>query len=255
MAENENEGKKPEKAAKPPKGEGKGGEKAEKAEKQAKEGGEKQAKGGGGGEGKKDKKKAKGGDVPDKPRPPPRLRKRYLEEVVPALKKELNLSSVSEVPRLQKIVVNMGLGEAIQNNKILELAVDEISTITGQKAVVTRARKSIANFKLREGMPIGAMVTLRRAHMWEFLDRLVAIALPRVRDFKGVSDKAFDGRGNYTLGLKEQIIFPEIEYDKVDKVRGMNIVICTSARNDVHGKALLAALGVPFRRRGTEAHG
>lgn len=285
MAENENEGKKPEKAEKAPKapkegkpqgggeekaakgggGEGKekkqkgggegapgGEEKAAKGEKQAKGGGEGK-KGGGGGEGKK---KGKGGpEIPDRPRPPPRLRRRYLEEIVPALKKELNLSSVAEVPRLQKIVVNMGLGEAIANNKVLELAVDEISTITGQKAVVTRARKSIANFKLREGMPIGAMVTLRKAHMWEFLDRLIAIALPRVRDFKGVSDKAFDGRGNYTLGLKEQIVFPEIEYDKVDKVRGMNICICTSARNDVHGKALLAALGVPFRRRGTEAHG
>jgi large subunit ribosomal protein L5 len=267
MADNENEGKKPEKGEKgqkAPKQKPEGGEQKAAPEGGAPEGGapkaEKQAKGGGdgkkGGGDKKggDKKKGKGPEVPEKPRPAPRLRKKYLEEVIPALKKELNLKSVSEVPRLEKIVVNMGLGEAISNNKVLDLAVEELSTITGQKAVVTRARKSIANFKLREGMPIGAMVTLRKQTMWEFLDRLVAIALPRVRDFKGVSDKAFDGRGNYTLGLKEQIIFPEIEYDKVDKVRGMNICICTTAKNDVHGKALLAALGVPFRRRG-EAHG
>jgi large subunit ribosomal protein L5 len=229
MAENENE-KKP------------SDEKAEKAAKARAEGEKRKAAAGA--------KKAKAADIPDRPRPAPRLRKRYLEEVIPTLKKELNLSTVSEVPRLEKIVINMGLGEAISNNKVLELAVDELSSITGQKAVVTRARKSIANFKLREGMPIGAMVTLRKQNMWEFLDRLIAIALPRLRDFKGVSEKAFDGRGNYTLGLKEQIIFPEIEYDKVDKVRGMNICICTTAKNDVHGKALLTALGLPFRRRG-----
>ncbi len=147
----------------------------------------------------------------------------------------------------------MGLGEAITNNKVLDAAVEELGGITGQKAVVTKAKKSISNFKLREGMPIGAMVTLRRTQMWEFMDRLVSIALPRVRDFKGVSDKAFDGRGNYTLGLKEQIIFPEIEYDKVDKVRGMNICFVTSAENDEHGKALLTALGMPFQRRGQQS--
>ena len=149
--------------------------------------------------------------------------------------KELNLTSVSQVPKLQKIVINMGLGEAISNNKVLDSATEELETITGQKPVITKAKKSISNFKLREGMPIGAMVTLRRAHMWEFFDRLVAIALPRMRDFKGVSDKAFDGRGNYTLGIKEQIIFPEIDYDKVDKVRGMNICFVTSAENDEAG--------------------
>lgn len=199
------------------------------------------------------KKKAKA--LPDKPRPPARLWVRYRDELVGQLKKDLNLKSVSQVPRLEKIVINMGLGDAITNNKVLEAAVDELGSITGQKAVVTKAKKSVSNFKLREGMPIGAMVTLRRAHMWEFLDRLVSIALPRVRDFKGVSDKAFDGRGNYTLGLKEQIIFPEIEYDKVDKIRGMNICFVTTAENDEQGMALLKALGVPFRRRGQEAHG
>jgi large subunit ribosomal protein L5 len=260
MADNEKSGDKPEKAEKgnkpekapkgerPPKPEKGAGEKSEKGDKPEK--GEKK----GGGEGKKDKGpkgggKAKGDQGPEKPRPAPRLLARYKKEVISALKKELNLKSVSEVPRLEKIVVNMGLG-------VLDLAVDELSSITGQRAVVTKAKKSIANFKLREGMPIGAMVTLRRATMWEFLDRLIAVALPRLRDFKGVSDKAFDGRGNYTLGIKEQIIFPEIEYDKVDKVRGMNICICTSAKNDLHGRALLTALGMPFRRRGQEqAHG
>lgn len=198
-------------------------------------------------------KKGKKAALPDKPRPPARLAAKYKDEVVGKLKTELGLKSVSQVPRLEKVVINMGLGEAITNNKVLEAAVDELTLITGQKAVVTKAKKSISNFKLREGMPIGAMVTLRRAQMWEFLDRLVSIALPRVRDFKGVSDKAFDGRGNYTLGIKEQIIFPEIEYDKVDKIRGMNICFVTTAENDEHGKALLAALGVPFRRRGQEA--
>lgn len=246
----------------------KGAEKAKaekvKAEKPHKaEGGEQAAKGGeekaAKSEGKKDKGGKKGPSKaaseggPQRPRPTPRLMVKYKTEVIAALKKELNLKSVSQVPRLDKIVINMGLGEAIQNNKILDLAVEELSAITGQRAVVTKAKKSIANFKLREGMPIGAMVTLRRARMWEFLDRLIAIALPRVRDFKGVSDKAFDGRGNYTLGIKEQIIFPEIEYDRVDKVRGMNVCICTTADNDLHGKALLTALGVPFRRRGQEA--
>jgi large subunit ribosomal protein L5 len=191
----------------------------------------------------------------ERARPPARLWEKYKTEVVPQLSKELNFKSISQVPRLEKVVVNMGLGEAITNNKVLEGAVEELSAITGQKAVVTKAKKSISNFKLREGMPIGAMVTLRRAHMWEFIDRLVNIALPRVRDFKGVSDKAFDGRGNYTLGLKEQIIFPEIEYDRVDKVRGMNICFVTTAKNDEEGLALLRALGVPFRRRGDAQQG
>ncbi|MEM1023459.1 MAG: 50S ribosomal protein L5 [Myxococcota bacterium] len=178
---------------------------------------------------------------------------KYREEAVPKLKKELGMKSVSEVPRVEKIVINMGLGEAVQNNKILESALEELSSIAGQKAVTTRAKNSISNFKLREGMPIGAMVTLRRNRMWEFLDRLINLTLPRVRDFKGVSDKAFDGRGNYTLGLKEQIIFPEVDYDKVDKVRGMNISIVTTAKNDEQGRALLAALGVPFRKRAGQA--
>jgi large subunit ribosomal protein L5 len=208
----------------------------------------KEKKDGGGGD--KKAKKGKKDETPEKPIPPPRLWARYRKEIVAQLKKDLNLSSVSEVPRLEKIVVNMGLGEAIKNNKILDAAVEELGLITGQKAVITKSKKSIANFKLRENMPIGAMVTLRRNRMWEFLDRLVAVALPRVRDFKGVSAKAFDGRGNYTLGLKEQIIFPEIDYDKVDKARGMNICFVTTARNDEHGKALLEALGVPFAKRG-----
>lgn len=191
----------------------------------------------------------------DRARPPARLGIKYKEEVRKQLKEELSLSSVSEVPKLEKIVINMGLGDAIQNNKVLDAAVEELSSITGQKAVVTKAKKSISNFKLREGMPIGAMVTLRRTKMWEFYDRLVSVALPRTRDFKGVSDKAFDGRGNYTLGLKEQIIFPEIDYDQVDKVRGMNIVFVTSAPNDEQGKALLKAMGMPFRRRGGQQEG
>lgn len=212
-------------------------------------------KGKGAADGKADRKKGKGKELVDRAVPPARLWVRYRDEVVPQLRQELSLKSVSEVPKLEKIVVNMGLGDAIQNNKVLEAAVDELSRITGQKAVVTKAKKSISNFKLREGMPIGAMVTLRRSRMWEFLDRLVSVALPRLRDFKGVSEKAFDGRGNYTLGLKEQIIFPEIEYDKVDKIRGMNICIVTSADNDEQGMALLRALGVPLKRRGQEAHG
>ena len=153
-----------------------------------------------------------------------------------------------EIPRIVKIVVNMGLGEAIQNPKILESAVDELARITGQKAVITRAKKSIATYKLREGMPIGCMVTLRRERAGEFLDRLINIALPRVRDFKGISPKAFDGRGNYTFGVREQIIFPEIDLEKVDKIKGMNITIVTSARTDEEGRALLSGLGMPFRK-------
>jgi len=178
-----------------------------------------------------------------------RLRKQYQEELVPKLKEELQLKNVMEVPRIEKIVVNMGLGEAIQNVKILESAVEELAQITGQKPVITRAKKSIAQFKLREDMPIGAMVTLRRDRAYEFVDRLINVALPRVRDFKGVSSKAFDGRGNYTLGIKEQLIFPEIDLEKIDKVKGMNVTIVTSARTDEEGRALLASLGMPFRKQ------
>ena len=177
-----------------------------------------------------------------------RLEKVYRENVVPALMKEFQLSNVMQVPRLQKIVVNMGLGEAVQNQKIIESAVEELGTITGQKPVVTRAKKSIASFKLRENAPIGAMVTLRKQRMWEFLDRLVNLGLPRVRDFKGVSPKAFDGRGNYTLGVREQIIFPEIDYDKIEKIKGMNITFVTTAPTDEQGRALLRELGMPFRK-------
>jgi large subunit ribosomal protein L5 len=171
----------------------------------------------------------------------------YKEECVPAMMQEFRYKSSMQVPRLKKIIVNMGLGEATQNIKILDSASAELAAIAGQKPVITRARKSIAAFKLREGMPIGCMVTLRRDKMFEFLDRLLNIALPRVRDFRGVSDKAFDGRGNYTLGIKEQIIFPEIDYDKIDKIKGMNITIVTSASTDEEAKFLLRRLGMPFR--------
>jgi large subunit ribosomal protein L5 len=178
---------------------------------------------------------------------PARLKLRFRAEIVPALMKELGLKNPNQVPKLEKIVVNMGLGEAINNNKILESAVDQMAAITGQKAVVTKSRKAIANFKLRENQSIGAMVTLRGDRMYEFIDRLVNVALPRVRDFKGVSPKAFDGRGNYTLGLREQNIFPEINYDQIEKVKGLNVSIVTTAKNDEHGLALLKAFGVPFR--------
>jgi large subunit ribosomal protein L5 len=177
-----------------------------------------------------------------------RLKETYQVELVPQLKKDLQLKNVMEVPRVVKVVVNMGLGEAIQNIKVLESAVEELGRITGQKAVVTKAKKSIATFKLREGMPIGCMVTLRRNRAYEFLDRLINVGLPRVRDFKGVSPKAFDGRGNYTLGIREQLIFPEIDLDKIDKVKGLNITIVTTARNDEEGRALLTGLGMPFRK-------
>ncbi len=176
-----------------------------------------------------------------------RLKERYQQEVVPALTKELGYTNVMAVPRVSKIVVNMGLGEATQNVKITDTASDELSRITGQHAVITRARKSIAQFKLRKGMPIGAMVTLRGERMWEFLDRLIAIALPRVRDFKGVSPKGFDGRGNYTLGLRDQLIFQEIDYMRVDKARGMNVSVCTTARTDQEARRLLQLIGMPFR--------
>lgn len=177
----------------------------------------------------------------------PRLKQKYREEVLPALTKEFGYKNLLEVPRLRKIVVNMGLGIALQDPKVLDNAVEDLKLITGQQPVVTRSRKSIANFKLREGMKIGAKVTLRGDRMYEFLDRLLSVALPRVRDFRGTSPKAFDGRGNYTLGIKEQIIFPEIDYDKIDRVRGMNITINTTARTDEEGKRLLELVGMPFR--------
>ncbi len=176
-----------------------------------------------------------------------RLKDAYRTEIVPALMKAFTYKNPMQVPKLEKITVNMGLGEAIQNIKVLDTAVDALTAITGQKAVVTKAKKSIANFKLREGMPIGAMVTLRRERMYEFFDRLVNLSLPRVRDFRGVSPKAFDGRGNYTLGIREQIIFPEVDYDKLDKIRGMNITIGTTAKTDEEARALLRHLGMPFR--------
>jgi large subunit ribosomal protein L5 len=178
---------------------------------------------------------------------PARLRVQFDKEIAPVLMKELNLKNKMQVPRVKKITINMGLGEAVSNPKILDSAVEELHAIAGQKVVVTKAKKSIATFKLREGQKIGCMVTLRRERMWEFLDRLITLALPRVRDFKGVSPKGFDGRGNYSLGIKEQIIFPEINFDRVDKIKGMNISIVTSANTDEHGRALLKALGMPFR--------
>jgi large subunit ribosomal protein L5 len=177
----------------------------------------------------------------------PRLKEKYQTEIVPALMQEFNYSSVMQVPRLQKAVLNIGLGEAIQNAKALDAAVGDLAAIAGQKPVVTRAKKSIAAFKLREGMPIGAMVTLRGAAMYEFIDRLINLALPRMRDFRGISRRSFDGRGNYSLGLREQILFPEIEYDKVDKIRGLEVAIVTSASDDEQGYALLKRLGMPFR--------
>ncbi len=171
----------------------------------------------------------------------------YTKKVVPALMKHFNYKNIMEVPRLEKIVINMGLGEAIQNIKILDSALEEIAAITGQRPVITKAKRSIAQFKLRAGMPIGCMVTLRKERMYEFLNRLINVALPRVRDFRGLPPHAFDGRGNYSLGLKEQIIFPEIDYDKIDKIKGMNIVIATTAKTDEEGRELLRLLGMPFR--------
>jgi len=178
---------------------------------------------------------------------PARLRVRYRKETVPALMKELGFKNPNQVPRVDKVVLNMGLGEALSNNKILESAVDQLAAITGQKPVITKARKSIANFKLRQGQSIGAAVTLRSERMFEFMDRLFNVALPRVRDFKGVSPKAFDGKGNYTMGIREQIIFPEINYDQIEKVKGLNITFVTTAGNDEHAMALLKHLGMPFR--------
>jgi len=176
-----------------------------------------------------------------------RLKDFYKKEVVKGMTKEFGYKNAMEVPTLEKIVINLGIGEAIQNIKVLDSAVNELTMIAGQKPVITKAKKSIANFKLREGMPIGCMVTLRKDRMYEFFDRLVNVALPRVRDFKGVSGKSFDGRGNYTLGIREQIIFPEIDYDKIDKIKGLNISVVTTAKTDEEGKYLLKLLGMPFR--------
>jgi large subunit ribosomal protein L5 len=176
------------------------------------------------------------------------LQSLYNEQVAPQLKEKFNYQNVHQIPKLKKIVLNMGLGEAIQNIKIIDSAVEELTMIAGQRPVVTRARKSIAAFKLREGMPIGCMVTLRRGRMFDFFNKLVNVALPRVRDFRGISPKAFDGAGNYSLGIKEQIIFPEIDYDKIDKIKGMNISIITSAKSDEEGRELLTLMGMPFRK-------
>ncbi len=178
----------------------------------------------------------------------PRLFERYRKEIVPKLKQEFGYRNLHQVPKLEKIVVNMGVGEATQNAKLIEQAALELAVITGQKAAIRKARKSIANFKLRAGQAVGCMVTLRGQRMWEFYDRLVSVSLPRVRDFKGVSPKALDGRGNYSLGIREQIIFPEVDYDKVERITGLNITVCTTARNDAEGKALLTHLGMPFRQ-------
>ncbi|HYV24133.1 MAG TPA: 50S ribosomal protein L5 [Pyrinomonadaceae bacterium] len=177
-----------------------------------------------------------------------RLKERYQKEIAPSLAKEFGIENPMAVPRLDKIVLNMGMGEAIANAKVLDTAVTELTSIAGQKPVITKAKKSIASFKLRQGMPIGVMVTLRGERMYEFFDRLISVALPRVRDFRGVSPKAFDGRGNYTIGIREQLIFPEIDFNKVDKLRGMNISIVTTARNDDQARALLKSLGMPFRQ-------
>ena len=177
-----------------------------------------------------------------------RLRDKYKNEIAPALAKEFGIENPMAIPKVEKIVVNMGVGEAIANAKVLDAAVEELRSITGQKPVVTKAKKSIAAFKLRQGMNIGSMVTLRGERMYEFLDRLISVALPRVRDFRGISGKAFDGRGNYTLGIREQLIFPEIDFNKVDKTRGMNISIVTTAHNDEQARSLLKALGMPFRQ-------
>ncbi|MCL2747738.1 MAG: 50S ribosomal protein L5 [Oscillospiraceae bacterium] len=178
----------------------------------------------------------------------PRLKDRYQKEIAPALMKKFNYKSPMQLPRLDKVVVNVGCGDARDNARALDSVVADITQITGQKAVVCRARKSVANFKVREGMPVGVKVTLRASRMWEFLDRLLNVALPRVRDFRGISPDAFDGRGNYALGLREQLIFPEIDYDKIDKIRGMDIVICTTAKTDEEARELLALLGAPFTR-------
>ena len=181
----------------------------------------------------------------------PRLKTLYTEQIAPRLKEELGLGNVMEIPRLEKIVVNMGVGDAVQDRKSIDSAMDELTVITGQKPKLNRSRKSIANFKVREGMPVGASVTLRGARMWEFLDRLIAVAIPRVRDFRGLNPRSFDGRGNYSFGVTEQLIFPEVDFDQVSATRGMDITICTTATNDEHAKALLDAFGFPFRKATT----
>jgi large subunit ribosomal protein L5 len=180
----------------------------------------------------------------------PNLKERYKQEVLPTLMKEFSFRNVMEAPRVKKVVVNIGMGEALDNAKALDAAVNDLQQITGQKAVLNKAKKDISNFKLRAGKVVGVSVTLRGERMWNFLDRLMNVALPRVRDFRGVSAKGFDGRGNYTLGLREQLVFPEIEYDKIDKLRGMEVTVVTSADNDDHGRRLLALLGMPFQKRG-----
>src|SRR4030066_1871896 len=177
----------------------------------------------------------------------PRLKEKYIKDIIPAMMKEFSYKNVMQVPKIQKVVLNVGLGEAIQNIKLLDAAQKELSMVTGQKAVATKAKKSIATFKLREGMPIGCKVTLRGNNMYEFLDRLISVALPSIRDFRGISGKSFDGRGNYALGIREQFIFPEIDYDKVEMVHGLDVVMCTSAGTDKESKALLRMLGIPFR--------
>ena len=183
----------------------------------------------------------------------PRLKERYLEEIVPALRKEFGYSNIMQAPAVHKIVINIGMGEAIQNQKAMENAVRDLSDITGQRPVVTKAKRSVASFKLREGMPIGCTVTLRGNRMYDFLDKLVSVALPRLRDFQGVSRDSFDGRGNYTLGIREQLVFPEINYDKIDKVRGMEITIVTTAHTDEEGRRLLQLMGMPFKRQAQPA--
>jgi large subunit ribosomal protein L5 len=180
----------------------------------------------------------------------PRLQERYREEIIPALMKEFGYKNVMQAPRVEKVTVNVGTGEAVQNAKALDAASSDVATITGQHPVITRAKRSIANFKLREGMPIGVTVTLRGSRMWEFLDRALNAALPRIRDFQGVSPNSFDGRGNYSMGIREQVVFPEIEYDKIDKIRGMQITVCTTAKTDEEGQRLLEMLGMPFAKRG-----
>jgi large subunit ribosomal protein L5 len=246
MADKKNEGKaaKDKDKAAPKGGKDGGGAKAP-----PKDGGGK-AKDAKGGKGKQTEADKAAAAQPEKPRDPnyvPRLRAHYKNSVVAALTKRFTYKNPMMVPRLQKVVINMGLGAAVGNPKIIDSAVEDMRAIGGQKPVVTRARKSIATFKLREGLPIGVMVTLRRERMWEFVDRLISFSLPRVRDFKGVSPKGFDGKGNFTMGLREQIIFPEIDYDKIDVVKGLNISFVTTARTDEEGRALLTELGIPFK--------
>ena len=220
---------------------------AEKAEKAPKQKAEKAEKKKGGEQAEEKKAPAPKAAKPSEPVPPPRLLERYRGSVVAELKERFKYRNAMQVPRLKAVVLNVGLGEALQNAKLLEAAAAELGAITGQKAVITKSRKAIANFKLRENQSIGCMVTLRNQRMYEFLDRLINVALPRVRDFRGVSPNAFDGRGNFSMGLKEQIIFPEINFDKVEKIRGMNITIVTTAKTDEEGRALLSGLGMPFR--------